>query len=107
MSILSRLYITALVMFRSLVPARQGNTPPEMTAALPSPPGCHPVPAGEISQCLADISRAVRIDGKLLLFLPGCQAPAAPFILFRLKREGYSNCTVTASADGLLVEAKR
>jgi hypothetical protein len=105
MSKLTRVYITALVMCRSLVPSRQGDLPPAFD--IPSSQECRPVPVKEISSCLANLSRYVQNDGKLFLFVPGCQAPAAPFVLFRLKREGYSNCTVTATADGLLVEATR
>ena len=105
MSKLTRIYCTALVICRSLVPSRQRDLPPPFD--IPSSQGCRHVRVEEISSCLANLSRYVHNDGKLLLFLPGCQALAAPFVLFRLKREGYSNCTVTATADGLLVEAKR
>jgi len=45
--------------------------------------------------------------GELRLFFPDCLAAAAPFILFRLKREGFSRCRAHASERGLLVEARR
>lgn len=107
MTILGKLYITALVIFRSLAPSRPENAPPGGADAAASPPGYRPVPSGEIPRYLADLSRAVGKDGKLALFFPGCRAAAAPFVLFRLKREGYSNCSATATADGLLLKASR
>lgn len=39
--------------------------------------------------------------------LPSTWPVAAPFILFRLKRSGYSNCRVVAREGGLLVTADR
>jgi hypothetical protein len=106
MSMLTRCYITALVMWGALVPSRSGGA-----ARLPDtgavPPGYLPVPPQDASRCLADLGRAAGADGRLALFFPGCLAPAAPAILFRLKREGFSGCRVTATADGLLVDATR
>jgi hypothetical protein len=45
--------------------------------------------------------------GELLLFFADCLAPAAPFILFRLKREGFSRCSVEVTKRGLLVRGRR
>jgi hypothetical protein len=39
------------------------------------------------------------------LVLPHVHAIAAPFILWRLKRKGYSNCRVVSREGGLLVFA--
>lgn len=41
------------------------------------------------------------------LFIHNVHLLAAPFILFRLKRTGYSNCRVTVKDRGLLVTATR
>ena len=41
------------------------------------------------------------------LLLPDTYPLAAPFILFRLKRNGYSACRVTVTDNGLLVSASR
>jgi hypothetical protein len=43
----------------------------------------------------------------LAYFLPATWPVAAPFILFRLKRTGYSNCRVVVQEGGLLVTARR
>ena len=39
--------------------------------------------------------------------LPGVHAIAAPFILGRLKRKGYSHCRVVSQNGGLMVYADR
>lgn len=41
------------------------------------------------------------------LMLPHAHPVAAPFILWRLKRTGYSNCRVVSKNGGLLVFADR
>jgi len=71
------------------------------------PTGYLPVPPEDIPLYLADLGRAVGNDGKLALFFPECAALAAPFLLFRLKRTGFSACRVTATDEGLLVDAAR
>ena len=102
MPVLTRCRITVLVIRGALVPTRAGS-------AIPAPPvsGCLTVSPESILSCLADLGRSVDPGGRLALFFPGCLAFAAPAVLFRLKREGYSNCRATATAEGLLVEATR
>lgn len=107
MNFLRRLYITALVIRAALLSPRRGSVLPGVPDGTAAPPGYLPVPARQAPCYLADLGRAVGRDGKLALFFPGCGAPAAPFVLFRLKRQGFSNCTATATADGLSVEAWR
>lgn len=41
------------------------------------------------------------------LILPGVHPLAAPLIMFRLKRRGFSNCRVEISGSGLVVYADR
>lgn len=97
---------TMLVIVHALFPAgRHGHL--SGNAAGSAPPGYTRVPREDIAVYLAELDRAVGNDGKLSLFFPGCTAVAAPFLLFRLKREGYSACRATATGDGLLVDARR
>jgi hypothetical protein len=71
-------------------------------------PGCGgKSPAGGGSLFSADLSRSLGPDGRLSFRIPGCAAAAAPFVLFRLKRSGFSDCRATATKEGLLVEARR
>ncbi|MRR06499.1 MAG: hypothetical protein EG828_06070 [Deltaproteobacteria bacterium] len=41
------------------------------------------------------------------LFFPDVYFPAAPFLLFRMKRRGFSVCRVTVQNGGLLLTATR
>lgn len=56
---------------------------------------------------IGDIGRFVDGRGELRVFFPECLPSAAPFILFRLKRQGYSRCTVEVSSGGLVVAGRR
>jgi hypothetical protein len=56
---------------------------------------------------LADPAANVDADGRFLVVIPDCALLAAPFILFRLKRLGYSACRVSPSPDGLTVSGRR
>ena len=101
----SRFAITVLVIVHALFPGRRGVLSRNATGTVP--PGYTRVPREEIAVYLAELGRAVGNDGKLALFFTGCTAVAAPVLLFRLKREGYSACRATATDEGLLVEANR
>jgi hypothetical protein len=101
-----RLSTTLLVIVNSLCPAVR-RAPRAGSASGQAPPGYTQVPPEAIPLYLAGLNSAVGSDGKLALFFPGCAALAAPFLLFRLKREGYSGCRAIATKDGLLVDATR
>lgn len=45
--------------------------------------------------------------GTVRLFFPDTLPLAAPFILFRMKRTGFSNCRVTVTKGGLQLTAIR
>jgi hypothetical protein len=101
-----RLFTTLLVIVNSLHPTGR-HAPPAGSASGEAPPGYTLVPSEAVPLFLAGLDSAVGSDGKLALFFPGCAALAAPFLLFRLKREGYSGCRAIATNDGLLVDATR
>jgi hypothetical protein len=91
--------ITMLVIVNALFPKKRHDAQTGLIAGTPMP--------GHIPRYLANLSQLIGTDGKLELFIPGCAPLAAPFLLFRLKREGYSSCRATASSDGLLITARR
>jgi len=67
---------------------------------------------GEVERCEPEdirggMAHLANSRGELRLLFPGCLAIAAPALLFRLKREGFSRCTVAASKEGLLVQGMR
>ena len=83
-------------------------------SADPSPPeirrrkyGCRWVGPADIPVCLGNLCQAVTPQGELALFFPDCVALAAPFVLFHLKRTGFSNCRVTVASDGLMLHGAR
>jgi len=61
----------------------------------------------DIRHYLSDINRAADRQGELKLLFSGCLAFAAPALLFRLKRCGFSNCRVLMIKEGLLLSATR
>jgi hypothetical protein len=110
MTICHRLYLSALVIGRALFPPGAEGGRPTGTAGtkrLARPPGYIVVAVRDVSYYLADFDRAVGRQGELALFFPGCLAVAAPFLLFRLKRTGFSNCSAASTKDGLLLTASR
>lgn len=90
-------------------PAQTGGAPVRSAARYLSstPPGFTPVVPADIPLILADPSRAATAEGELALFFPGCPALAAPFLLFRLKRLGFSRCRARVVPTGLTLAARR
>jgi len=77
------------------------------TGGAPVPPGAGEVPRCAPRQIRGGMGRFLDSRGELRLFFPGCLALAAPVVLFRLKREGFSRCFARASEQGLYVEGRR
>ena len=93
-----RVIRTLQLMFLALIPAAApGTAPPEAGGVL----SCAP------RQICGGMDRLLDGKGELRLFFPGCLAIAAPLLLFRLKREGFSRCSVEASDQGLWVRGRR
>jgi len=110
MTIFHRIYLSALVIGRALFPPGPESGSLSGTAGterLARPPGYTLVAVGDVSYYLADLDRAVGRQGELALFFPGCLAVAAPFLLFRLKRTGFSACRAMMTGEGLLLTATR
>jgi hypothetical protein len=98
MESVERLWRTAqLVLFALLPPTGAGTTPPEEAVVL----RCGP------REVRSGLQRHLNSTGELHLFFPDCLALAAPALLFRLKRQGFSRCSVQASDRGLVVRAMR
>ncbi|QSV46518.1 hypothetical protein [Geobacter benzoatilyticus] len=110
MAFFADMRLFAIVAANALFPRTQTGGAPGWNAArqhAPGPQGFSPVEPGDIPGILADPSRAVNDDGVLALFFSGCPAAAAPFLLFRLKRMGYSRCCVQVVPGGLTLAARR
>jgi hypothetical protein len=107
MVLMSEIGITARVIFRALFPCRSGSAPCEAGDTPHPPDRTRTIPPASIAWYSGNLGLIARRDGRLSFYFPGCRAPAAPFLLFRLKREGFSNCSAAADADGLRLEADR
>lgn len=70
------------------------------------------LPPGEVARCAprqirGGMDRFLDSRGELRVLFPGCLAIAAPALLFRLKREGFSSCSVQALPEGLYLQGRR
>lgn len=61
----------------------------------------------DFAAALAELDSLLRLDGTLDLLFTEALSPAAPFLLFRLKRAGFSNCRAIATPKGILLTASR
>lgn len=104
------LRIFAAIVANSLVSrTKTGGALPQGAARSSSsvPPGFIPVSPDAISLCLADPGKAADERGEIRLFFTGAPALAAPFLLFRLKRLGFSGCRAEARKGGVALTARR
>jgi len=92
-----KVWCTLQLVFFALFPGRAGEREIEPEGAS----RCTP------QKTRAGMQRLLNSQGDLQYFFPDCLSIAAPAVLFRLKREGFSRCTVQASQDGLLVQGRR
>lgn len=93
-----RVWRTLQLSLLALLPSRGGEPDPGVAGKVRE---CEPL------QIRGGMGRFLDVGGELLLFFSDCLAPAAPFILFRLKREGFSRCSVEVTKRGLLVRGRR
>ena len=54
-----------------------------------------------------DTAASHNLNHQLSVRIDGCHHLAAPFVLFRLKRTGFSACRVVYENDGLTIYARR
>lgn len=106
MNIFSRLAITVRLIGWALFPPRQERD------GGPTPTPFEPeeeivAQESDLRFYVADFNRAVNRRGGVALLFPGCLAPAAPFLLFRLKRSGFSDCRAVITPEGLHLSATR
>ena len=108
---MSRIAATLRLIHESLFTASTpASSLPESPSAVPAsviPPAPLAIdPADVFVRLLAPGTPRDR-GGTVRLFVPGVCFLAAPFVLFRLKRWGFSGCRVVVEAGGLVIEAQR
>ena len=99
MALPARLLCTLQLMLFALLPAANNRAAALVASRVESDGEVRCAPR----QIRGGMPRPVNSRGELRLFFPGCLAIAAPLVLFRLKREGFSRCSVEASEQGLVV----
>ncbi|BDV41299.1 hypothetical protein GURASL_02220 [Geotalea uraniireducens] len=105
-----RLSMLACVIRYSLVPASRRAPPvPLSQLPLPLPPGEFMVVSRTlVARWLASPGQfGDCATGMIATLFPDCPAIGGPFLLFRLKRLGFSGARVKVVKEGLLVCASR
>jgi hypothetical protein len=102
-----RCYLSALVIAWALRPPRMENGGDNAGENSLSQPPHIASTKEEIRFYLGDLNRGVDRQGDLKLLFSGSLPIAAPFLLFRLKRSGFSDCRVLMTGKGLLLSATR
>ncbi|WP_298437197.1 hypothetical protein [Geobacter sp.] len=105
-----RFRVFVLVAVNAVLPPMKRGGPRLPATASPgaaAPPGFIPVPPAAIPSCLAHPEALVNGEGELSLFFIGAPALAAPFLLFRLKRLGFSRCRAAVNSGGIALTARR
>lgn len=105
MAPVSRLRATVALAFFSLFPPTAATAPPAIKTDTTPPP--YIINPTEIAAAIAALDKFCNRDGTLVLIFTDTLAIAAPFLLFRLKRTGFSACRVTATESGLRLTARR
>lgn len=100
---INKLSATVLLIKSVLFPLRQSDlllSPSEKGVTTSISPA-------QFAAALAGISRLLRADGTLELHFEGALFPAAPFLLYRLKSAGFSDCKAIVTPQGILLTAIR
>lgn len=61
----------------------------------------------DFAALLTELDSCLRPDGRLELLFEGAMAPAAPFLLYHLKRNGFSDCKAVVTEEGIRLTARR
>jgi hypothetical protein len=103
MANINKLCATLLLIRHALAPAKQT----EPLSPAPAQGSTTAIAPSEFPAALSDLNRLLRPDGTLELFFERALPPAAPLLLFRLKRNGFSGCRAVTTPDGILLTALR
>jgi hypothetical protein len=106
MDMVKRFRTTAVIIAHALFPS-WNNAHLAQRVLSQGTPDCRSVIPDDIPFIMANPGCAVNGSGELALFFPGCLSLAAPFLLMRLKRTGFSRCQAVADAGGIVLTARR
>ena len=100
---INRLRATVLLIKAALFPVKRRES---RSSSTQNGNTAHISPEDFLSVC-ADMSSLLRPDGTLELHFDGALSLAAPFLLYRLKSDGFSGCRAVATRQGILLTALR
>ena len=100
----ARLSVTLRLILYTLFPAVTRDRSPAIPAI---PDSARTVSPEELLLCLRNPGRIAGFTGGGTLLVTGAFPLAAPFILFRLKRWGFSGCRVSVEQEGLRIDMRR
>jgi hypothetical protein len=110
MSITNRLSKSMQLILSALFPARYGrkNWKARPATLKPSRPGFYlTVSPDEIHSFFTDPGETYDSHKSITIFIPEVLPLTAPFLLFYLKRNGFSGCRAEVANGGLIVHASR
>ena len=100
---INKLYATLLLIRHAIAPVERTERP-----VTKAPPGSATRIAPTLfPAALSDLNSLLSYDGRLELLFEDALSPAAPFLLFRLKRCGFSSCRAIVTSEGILLTALR
>ena len=105
-----RLYLTLLIIGYSLFHCSKSGDENEKEVTSNPPPVAPPqsiMNGNGIRYYLSQLNRGMDPDGRLTLHFIGCYLIAAPFLLYLLKREGYSDAQALGTGNGVKIVAWR
>lgn len=103
MTNINRIYATLLLIRHTVVPVKKG----ERSFQLPVGSGILRIPPEAFAAVLLNLGFCLRPEGEVELLFEGALAPAAPFLLFHLKRKGFSDCKAVISPEGIKLTVRR
>lgn len=107
MGYIGRLNGTVRIILHTLLPPDIKKGGLKETTRIHGDQAAKIVAPDQLPYLCADFTPALDEQGNLALFFPECLPPAAIFLLFRLKRTGFSNGRARLEDGGILLTAVR
>jgi hypothetical protein len=103
MANINKLCATVLLIRHAIAVAKET----EPLSFTPEQAGTTRIAPAEFSAALSGLNSLLRQDGTLELLFEDTLFPGAPFLLYRLKRSGFSACRAVVTNEGILLTAVR
>jgi len=106
MKFLKSLQATALLSFYSLFP--HASSPPLVKPSTSATSrDIHSITSAQFACTIANLDRFLGNGSPVAILFKEANILAAPLLLFRLKRSGYSSCIISRQKEGLCLTLRR